>query len=174
MLTTKTYQISSNMLAWFAEGAHGQQQKTMYIVEDESGELVMTDVDPRPAKEPLLEVFTKCERGKLKAPKQVVIELESGKTRNLLDDPEYPKCDALFWSASSIEKFLFPYYHSHRLYGHAEICALMSQYRANSELVAAVHVAPSRPGSINGLDTAGFFVEDGKGMEFVSFTEFLR
>jgi hypothetical protein len=174
MLTTKTYQITSNRLAWFVEGAHGQQHKTMYIVDDGSGELVMTDVDPRPEKEPLLEVTTTCERKELQAPKQVVIELQSGQTRKLLNDPDYPKCDALFWSASSIEKFLFPYYHSHRLYSHAEICGLMSQYRANSKLVAAVHVAPSRPGSINGLNTAGFFLEDGKDMEFVSFAEFLR
>jgi hypothetical protein len=177
MPTTNAHQISSNTLAWFAEGAHGQQEQNMYIVEDANGDLILTDKDPRPAgKEPFLEVFTKGERPKLMPAQKIAVQLKNGKEKNLLNDPDYPHCDALFWSASSIEKFLFPYYHAHRLYSQAEICGLMTEYRANKKLVAALHVAPSRPGSINQLDTAGFLIAEGAegvDLNFVSFKEFL-
>jgi hypothetical protein len=168
--------VNPTTLAWFAEGAHGQQDQTLYIVE-EDGDLVLTDKDPRPGKQPVLEVVPKNERPPLKKAHKIALQLKAGGVeRNLLRDPQFVGCDALFWTASSIEKFMFPYYHAQRLYGQEEICSLMARYRANRSLVAAVHVAPSRPGSIGLLDTAAFVMatKDEKDLDLISFKEFLN
>ena len=51
--------------------------------------------------------------------------------------------DALFWTESAIEKFLFPYYASHRIMTDKEHEDLMAAYQKDS-LVAIAHVAPSQ------------------------------
>jgi hypothetical protein len=149
----------------------------MYICEDDDGELVLTDADPRPRREPLLEVYTQGEREELKKPHKIGLQLRKGGVeRNLLNDPKLQFCDALFWTASSIEKFMFPYYHAQRLYSQEQLCAIMALYRQDKRIFAAAHVAPSRPKIIGAAaETAAFVMEDERDGELtlVGFTDYL-
>jgi hypothetical protein len=170
-----THPVSATTLAWLAEGAHGRQGTKLYLVEEANGELVLTDEDPRPAREPILEVVTTGERSPLKPAHKIAIQVNAaGPETDLLRDPKFAGCDSLFWTASSIEKFLIPYYHAQRLYSQSEISRLMELYRADAELVAAAHVAPSKPRRIGAVDTGGFLRAAKDGLEWVGFTEYLR
>lgn len=173
--TAKAHQIDATKLAWWAEEAHGKQGTPLYIVVDDKDNAVLTDTPPADASQVLLEVSTKGTRAPLKRPERIVLTMPGGEEVNLLDNPKLPGCDALFWSASSIEKFLFPYYYSQRLFSDVKIEKLRAKYREDKTLVAALHRAPSKPYFLDATDTAALFYvpEEGKGWNCISLREYL-
>jgi hypothetical protein len=149
---TKPRPVDANTLAWWAEEAHGKQGTPLVVFEGDDGQLVISETLPT-GKEALFEVTTHGEKPDrlLPAHKIAVQVKRNGPERNLLNDPELPGADALFWTASSIEKFVFPYYHAQRLYSQRDMCTMMERYRNDKKLVAAVHRAPSKTAKI-GVD----------------------
>jgi hypothetical protein len=136
--------VDARKLAWWAEEAHGKQGAPLYVVLDDDGNPKLTDERPANAKQLLFEVDTTGLRRPLVQPAQLTLELQSGRKFDLLHDPRSPGCDALFWTASAIEKFLFPYYHAQRLFSDERMATFRNEYRADRELVAVLHRAPSR------------------------------
>jgi hypothetical protein len=174
MPQTKLEPVDANTLAWWAEEAHGRQGVSLYVYEGDNGKLTITDNVPV-GKEALFEITARAERTMLLPAHKISIQVEKGgEERNLLDDPKLPYCDALFWTASSIEKFLFPYYLSQRLYSQAELCGKMALYRNDPTLVAAGHRAPSKDAMIRAGEAIGFFrTTDGRGrLEWVGLKDY--
>ena len=52
--------------------------------------------------------------------------------------------DAIFWTESAVDKFLFPYYASQRLFTDEEMRRLKESFR-DERVVAIWHFTPSRP-----------------------------
>jgi hypothetical protein len=134
--------IDANKLAWWAETAHGKQGTPLYIVLRADGTPELAERDKLDGREPLLEVETKgVRKNPLVRPLKLTMQVSPTRVINFLDDPDY---DALFWTASAIEKFLFPYYHSQRLYNRAQMDRLEKEYDTDDQLIVAAHRAPSR------------------------------
>jgi hypothetical protein len=135
--------IDATKLAWWAEEAHGKQGTPLYIVLGADGTPELTDT--LAGRQPLLEVQTKGARvAPLVRPRKLTMQVSERRVIDFLDDPALPGYDALFWTASAIEKFLFPYYHSQRLFSRAQMDKLEKEYSADDQLIAAAHRAPSR------------------------------
>jgi hypothetical protein len=53
-------------------------------------------------------------------------------------------CDAFFWSESAVEKFVWPYYYSHRTIN-PEIVAIKYAFDNDANVLGILHTYPSRP-----------------------------
>jgi hypothetical protein len=135
--------VDARKIAWWAEEAHGRQGKPLYVVLGRNGRPTMTDA-PGKGQRLLLKVEASGFRQALVRPHRLTMEITEGRVVDLLDDAKTAGCDALFWTVSSIEKFLFPYYYSQRLFSNAQMSNFRTEYETDRILVAAAHRAPSR------------------------------
>jgi hypothetical protein len=141
----KAHAVDSTKLAWWAEEAHGKQGKPLYVVVGDDGNAELTDIES-PGKQLLFEVTTRPTRPPIPPPAKVLLQARQGGPEiNLINDPRFEGCDALFWTVSSIEKFLFPYYAAQRLYSDAQLSNLRAKFLKDEKLVAVLHRAPSKP-----------------------------
>ena len=138
-------EFDARQLAWLAEWADGFREKELALVVSNAN----GDFDLKPEKEVqhdkervILRVFTEAVQPKRLKPMEVSIKDPSGRTVRLDQD-----CDAAFWSESSIEKFLFPYYYSQRLLTEEQMQKLKENFDKR-EVFAIVHMPPSKPGII--------------------------
>jgi hypothetical protein len=140
--TTTMPQINATALAWWAETAHGFQGERLAVVRRENAD--QPDIVPLssvgPKDEVYFEVFTP-EQSTLIRPEKLTLKAPNGPELDLLAMRE---ADALFWTASAIEKFVFPYYYAQRLLSQDQMAQLLADYNS-SRLVAILHVAPSKP-----------------------------
>jgi hypothetical protein len=139
-------EVDARALAWWAESAHGLQGQRLAVIRRAGAgapELApLSSVGPED--ELYFEVFTPEHSPPMVRPEKLVIKPPNGPEINL---HEMPEADALFWTASAIEKFVFPYYYAQRLLDHAQMAKLLADYNS-STLVAILHVAPSKPYAI--------------------------
>lgn len=137
--------VDSRAIAWWAEKAHGLQGERLGCVQRASGDLEIVPLsDVNAGEEVLFEVFTPAHVPPMVRPEKLILKAPNGPEIPLHDMPEY---DSLFWTASAIEKFVFPYYAAQRLLTEQQMASLMADFnRAN--LVAIAHVAPSKPTAI--------------------------
>lgn len=173
--------LNSTQVGWLAEGTDGERGVTLILVLDahkqpqlrdvskklEDGDEIVTDVQYKttsslPDDTPRKRVL------------EVRCKVDTWKEEGILRGED--KWDALFWTESSIDKFLYPYYHSQRLWDQ-EMAQLQDKVNGDPEAVAIAHVAPSRsrilkPG-INdlGVVTTGISALPGN---VVSAVEYLR
>jgi len=136
--------VNARKLAWWAEEAHGRQGTPLYIVLDDDGTPKLASDRPENPARLLLEVSTDGLRQPLVEAADLTLTLPTGRKIDLLHDERSPGCDALFWTASSIEKFLFPYYYAQRLFTDAQMTLFRNEYRTDRKLVAVAHRAPSK------------------------------
>jgi hypothetical protein len=139
-------------LAWLAETADGIRDKHLLLVMDEQkrlqlrreGKVLRTDTPVavvkgakplriktsplRPSRVPVVAVTCQAENGKA-APLPPV-------------EGEGWTWDAMFWTESAVEKFLYPYYQSQRLLDDQQLKLLKKQFDADNA-VAIAHRAPS-------------------------------
>lgn len=143
--------ISSNDLDWLAEAANGMQGKPLTVYLDPEGKHVGIAETSRgvPAgAEPLFEV--QDPGTKMLPPDRVTLTYTTDRrdgarkqeTHELL--AEHPDSDALFWTASAIEKFVLPYYVAQRLLTGEELQAIVNDYKEGN-ISAILHVQPSKP-----------------------------
>lgn len=169
---TELPQIDATILHWLAEEAHGRQGVTLIVVKDEGGKLTLrSEQDLKTTDEPLFAVTTPKDAPQLQRPEEITLKVR-GRDPERLDQIE--GCDALFWSTSSIEKFLFPYYAAHRLLTDAEMSELKSKCRAKN-VVAVLHVAPSKSFVRTGVDRFQVVqgAEEGASAGLISLRQFL-
>jgi hypothetical protein len=144
--------ISARDLAWLAETADGIRNEEVVLVlkKDGSGyELKEEREAEREGQEVVLRVYTEAVRRRELQPATITVKAEGGKAFRVDQT-----ADALFWTESSIEKFLFPYYYAQRLLTEEEMARLRESFeRAN--IVAFAHIPPSRatPVGRRGLET---------------------
>ena len=169
---------SSLELSWLAEKADGSRDEDLVLVKDKSGALQLREA-PGPGKPPDLEdgdmmivnVRTKaCQREKVVA---VNIQTESGAQPPITGKGP----DALFWTESAVEKFLYPYYHSQRIWG-PEMDALRAKFAQDSKAYAILHRAPSHSQSLSDQKTLEIArmveVKGGEALQWVDLKEYVK
>ena len=151
--TVRTPRIpNATNLSWLAETADGLRDIPLaLIVDDEKNLQLIKDTEPgaekslvtiitpkhRPNRIPVTEVGCRGEYEDSTG-KQKVFE------RTLPSDMDY---DAVFWTESSVEKFLYPYYRAHRLWDQT-MDRLQEQFENDDFAVAIAHRAPSKSSSV--------------------------
>jgi hypothetical protein len=129
----------SRELSWAAETANGTRDKTMFLVLDKDGHLLVTENMQNTDRE-LRRIRTDS-----KVPNRRKI-LEVSCAVDGWDDPlRLPgaeKWDAIFWTESSVEKFLYPYYHCQRLWDR-DLDIVKEEFEKDEDAVAIAHQAPS-------------------------------
>jgi hypothetical protein len=143
--------VESNQLDWLAEAANGMQGKplTVYLEpgEGDGGRIGIVETG-KGVPHGATELFQVWDESKMTPPDAVNLSFgrsasqPNGETHKLLE--EHPDSDALFWSASAIEKFVLPYYVAQRLLNRDELNAIINDYKAGN-IVAVLHVQPSKP-----------------------------
>jgi hypothetical protein len=104
--------------------------------------------DPR-----LATVYTKSKQHRPKV-ERVLLHVED--QQKPIELPGTDGWDAVFWTESSVEKFLWPYYHAHRLWDD-KMTALQKKFEQDPLAVAAAHKAPSTSATLplSGIEVCG-------------------
>jgi hypothetical protein len=142
------FRTDATGLAWLAETADGNRDKQFTLVLDkddqpqlretvQEGDRLVTGVEVRTA-------TTLRDR----VPVESVIVKPRGYEAQSVDPRE--GYDALFWTESAVEKFLYPYYRSQRLWD-KRMDRLMADFNTQREMVAVLHRAPSNSSTIDAL-----------------------
>jgi hypothetical protein len=135
-------QLTATDLAWLAETADGNRSVDFVLVRDANGKAQlrakdsMQEGDEVPAEIKVRTEQTLPDRTKVV---QVTCQAEGHDLEPLLSADAW---DAVFWTESSVEKFLYPYYRSQRLWD-SRMDALQARYNSDPEAVAIAHRAPS-------------------------------
>ena len=137
--------LSVTDIIWLGETADSHRGVDLVLVRDkdgkptlkekaEPGDDVVQEITVRTADTSARPGFTREEIA------EVICRSAEGKEFRLTTADEY---DAVFWSESSVRKFVWPYYHSHRLWD-AELQQLQDQFDTDPMAVAIAHQAPSK------------------------------
>lgn len=148
-----TEPLSSRDLTWIAEGAHGQLDEDLELIRIgvKTYRLRKRGVTP-PASPPIgggapprediatvvLRIRTSSPNHNQVKPAAVSVQLESESKPIQLSE----RCDAVFWTASAIQKFLIPYYEAHRMLSDTDMRAFNKRVR-EEKVLAVAHVPPS-------------------------------
>ena len=135
--------IDMATLAWLAEQADGKRNRPLRLVVDTAGELELRDWG-KPVKTSECDTKLKVETSALKDRADVdvvIVQPKNGTSTRLPSDEDY---DAVFWRESSVEKFVWPYYHSHRLWD-KHIDSVKTRFDTLKTALAIAHQAPSKP-----------------------------
>jgi hypothetical protein len=135
--------VNASDLRAYAEAAHGQRDKPLVLVRRQGKKKpVLVDVPAGSTDEEILEVNTPSNTIKAKPALRVFLQ-----TPSMSRPKEVSDCDAVFWSESSIDKFMFPYYFL-RLMTPEDTVILRDAYLGGSvapEILGFLHYPPSRP-----------------------------
>jgi hypothetical protein len=129
-------------LSWLAETADGVRDKLLYLIIDDDKKLQLVQKKLENQKE-LTTIWTPKHRPD-RIPVEEVICKGQGYQEALLSSKDF---DALFWTESSIEKFLYPYYRAHRLWDE-QMDRLQEQFETDDYAVAMAHRAPSKSSTL--------------------------
>jgi hypothetical protein len=163
----------STKLSWLGEGADGFRGKDLALVVDEKRKLVLIILEQDLAKrdkqlagkEFIAEVKTECNTERVSVDNvrcQGIDHDGRAFSAELLSSKDY---DAVFWTESSIEKFLYPYYHAQRLWS-PQMDDLKRTFEADNNAVAIAHRAPSTSSSLR-VPSIDVGITDGeKGFEW--------
>jgi hypothetical protein len=137
--------LSVTDIIWLGERADSKRGVDLVLVRDKDGKPNLRET-PEPGDEVVQEITirTPDPSGQPGFTREQIAEVicrsAEGKEFTLLSSKEF---DAVFWSESSVRKFVWPYYHSHRLWD-AELQTLQDQFDGDPTAVAIAHQAPSK------------------------------
>jgi hypothetical protein len=147
--------VDSTALSWAAETADGTRDETMFLVlEDGKALKVKKESQIKNPNDPkLAKVYTKNKQHRPKV-ERVLLHVEDQKKP--IELPGTEAWDSVFWTESSVEKFLWPYYHAHRLWDD-QMTALQKKFEQDPKAVAVAHKAPSASATLplSGIDLCG-------------------
>lgn len=154
-------------LSWLAETADGTRGEPLYLIKDNKGKLQLvpeSDLHGRPW---FTIVGTPKKRPRRKEVTEVVCKGKNYEAT--LKSTE--KYDAVFWTESSIDKFLYPYYYAHRIWDN-RMDEVKYKFDNSDFAVAIAHRAPSTSESIasNSLEVG---VIDAGALTWMTADEFL-
>lgn len=130
-------------LSWMAESADGWRDEQLKLVLHDTDGLSIRratyQIDPKVEHEvcPIETPSCRPDREKVKT---VTLDTDNAGSYQIDVQPE--GWDTVFWTESSIEKFLYPYYHAHRLWDQ-DMEDLKQAFEAYSGAFAIRHKAPS-------------------------------
>jgi hypothetical protein len=135
--------LTANDLRWLAEKADGMRGEPLVLVEDQKKVADIVRQTELKGRTPLLYIDTESrgpgipENPEDRAKARIMF---NGKihTDDVLD-----QADAVFFSQSSVEKFLLPYYMRFR--SGAEVQAIENMLFNKKGVIAALHIPPSLP-----------------------------
>jgi hypothetical protein len=136
-------ELSEADLVRLGEQADGGLERELLLVRDgdgrarlrravEPGDQVVSQIRIRPP------VPTLASRARLT---EVVCRSAGGATLSLR--PDRDEYDCIFWSESAVRKFVWPYYHAHRLWD-ADLQRLRDEWESDPTAVAIAHQAPTK------------------------------
>ncbi|MFL5494373.1 MAG: hypothetical protein ACJ8DC_08330 [Gemmatimonadales bacterium] len=174
--------LNSTAVEWLAEGTDGERGVTFILVLDAHKEPQLRDVTKQleEGDSVVTDVTYKTNSSLPEStPRKQVIEVQC--TVDTWTEPGIlraaDKWDALFWTESSIKKFLYPYYHSHRFWD-KKMEDFEREFDTDPEAVAIAHVAPSRSNRLKpGVNTLGVVTPDPSAAlpgNIISAEEYLR
>jgi hypothetical protein len=125
-------------LSWLAETADGTRGETLYLIKDTKEKLQLVSEGDLKGRAYLATVETPKKRRERQEVTEVVCH---GKNYSAtLKSTE--KYDAVFWTESSIDKFLYPYYAAHRIWDE-RMDKVKKKFDDSDFAVAIAHRAPS-------------------------------
>lgn len=144
-------ELNATDLAWLAETADGTRVKEFTLVRDKDGKAALrTELQSGDKAVTGVKVRTEPSLQKPGAKRIPVLEVtlrpEACQPIGLKTDDG---ADAVFWTDSAIEKFLYPYYHAQRLWDE-DLSRLEQAFRRDERAVAILHKAPSTSFSMGG------------------------
>jgi hypothetical protein len=138
-------QLTATDLIWLGETADGKRGVDLVLVKDCHGKPRLKEaVEDGDTK--VRDIKIKTEPSRFKAGrkreqiKEVLCRPHQGKEFLLTSKAEF---DAVFWSESAIGKFVWPYYHSHRLWD-SVMQGVREAFDGDPHAVAIAHQAPSK------------------------------
>ena len=155
---------SQDLTRW-AETADGTRDKELYLVENGGKYEVKKAVDNQAGDKEIMKLYTGANLQRQRPRIEV----------NGVDiTAKLQESDAIFWTQSAVEKFLWPYYHSHRLFDDPILQpdVVYQRYMANDAIIAILHVAPSRSLTLPGQELSLGVVKKNKTFDLVSVAEF--
>ena len=160
-------------LSWLAETADGLRGETLYLIIDQDDKLqIVQESSLGNAKRRLADICTPKTRPNRKKVTQVTCKVENGKEK-ILDSTK--KFDAVFWTESSVEKFLYPYYRAHRLWDDAKMDEIKNKFDSSDDAVAIAHRAPSTSLTVDEPTIAiGVYKEKEKELVWMEVETFLK
>jgi hypothetical protein len=143
-------------LSWLAETVDGWRDEKLKLVKhDTDGLLIRRENEPLgPNEQEVCQIETpSCRPDRVKV-ETVTLITQKGIRHQIDVQPE--GWDTVFWTESSIEKFLFPYYHAHRLWDQ-DLEDLEDAFAAYPEAFAIRHRAPSTSAIMYEIQVGAFF-----------------
>lgn len=142
-----TVKIRASTLRRAAETADGTRDKDVCLLIREDDFRVVKCGTPPGADEILIECYTKDQGPTSMRPGIAEIKLKSKKAKEHRLEEKY---DAVFWTESAVEKFVYPYYAS--LYRHeaCERLCLLKEAWEDPKVVAIAHLPKSEPFDLDG------------------------
>jgi hypothetical protein len=136
-------ELSETDLVRLGEQADGGGERELLLIRDregrarlrqaaESGDQVVSQIRIRPPAPTLVA-----------RPRLAEIVGRSADGASISLRPETDQYDCLFWSESAVRKFVWPYYHAHRLWD-SELQRLRDQWESDPTAVAIAHQAPTK------------------------------
>jgi hypothetical protein len=148
-------------LSWLAETADGKRGQTLYLIKDDQDKLQLVTQTELKGRSWLAVVETPKNRPHRGQVSEVACRGQyEGKDFEL--ELKHPDYDAVFWTESSIEKFLYPYYRSHRIWDD-KIEQAKRKFDTYDSAVAMAHRAPSTSETLS-YDTIRVGVADPKSL----------
>lgn len=114
-----------------AEAVNGKRDTDVIVATDRQGELV-TRTALEEGDTFLFTVNTRSRQRRVEATGRISAEGMQA---------ELEECDAVFWTESSVEKFVWPYYEAHGI----DVSRIRSAYESDPAIVAIAHIIPSIP-----------------------------
>jgi hypothetical protein len=141
-LSTTVAGHDSTRLSWLSETANGWRDEKLQLVYHATDGLSIKHANDglKTGENKVCDIETPSSQPTRSKVVSVTLETADGATHQFTVGPE--GWDALFWSESSIEKFLYPYYHAHRIWDD-NIESVKESFEEYPMAFAIRHKAPS-------------------------------
>lgn len=153
-----TVTLNATQAGWVAEITDGERDVAFVVVQDAGGNPQLREVGKLESGDTVATEIRCLTKGipKRNRVTEVHCFAENWTEPGILLSSD--KWDAVFWTESAVKKFLYPYYHSQRLWNQ-ELAALEQQFDADPDAIALAHLAPSRTAPLRpGVNDIGVVV----------------
>ena len=159
-------QVDSHDVVRWAESADGTRAEILYLLQEGDQFVVKreSEIDAGDRARCLMTFLTRKQQPRRPQPHVTVVHA-SGTTP--LD-----RYDAVFWTESSVEKFLWPYYHAHRIYD-TDLAAFRKAFDDDPNVIAIMHTPLTHTEMISDELNLAVRKDDGT-VELVSLGEYQR
>jgi hypothetical protein len=170
---------SARDLTWLAEEADGWRDEELELtLHPNKGLRLRRKNQPKdPGENAVLKVKTASQQpNRARVSKAILQGTYQGKNfQRSIDVTQDEGWDAVFWTESAVEKFVYPYYHAHRIWD-KDMDRVREGFATRPEAVAIRHKAPSKSSAMtaSALEVAVLVDKDIAWLSVQKFIEFLE